>query len=105
MCEKEKPRETGIIMTEKGRRRVCFPMAAGRTAGLGFGMATKPSTRNRAKGAMREAKGRIKEAAGKQTRNQREKGEEKVQAGVGRAQRKRGEAERDFDKDLSKDID
>jgi len=54
---------------------------------------------------MREGKGRIKQAAGKLTRNQRLKTEGRVQAGVGRAQRKLGEAERDFEKDLNDDID
>jgi uncharacterized protein YjbJ (UPF0337 family) len=48
---------------------------------------------------MRELKGRAKAAAGKLTRNQRLKTEGKIQAGVGRAQRKLGQAERDFEKD------
>ena len=54
---------------------------------------------------MREAKGRIKEAAGKLTRNQRLKAEGRLQAGVGRAQRKLGEAERRFEKDMDEDMD
>ena len=54
---------------------------------------------------MREAKGRIKAAAGKLTRNQRLKTEGRVQAGIGRAQRKLGESERDFEKDMNEDMD
>jgi uncharacterized protein YjbJ (UPF0337 family) len=59
----------------------------------------KPRTRNIAKGTGREIKGRIKEAAGALTGNKRLKLEGKLQGAAGRAQRKLGKAQKDFEKD------
>lgn len=63
----------------------------------------KPGTRNETKGAARELKGKVKEAAGKLTGNNRLKNEGKLQSGVGRFQRKLGQTENEFDKELKSD--
>jgi len=65
----------------------------------------KPSTRNITKGAGREIKGKVKEAAGRITGNTRLTVKGRLQSAAGRVQRKMGEAQRDLDKDLEKDID
>jgi uncharacterized protein YjbJ (UPF0337 family) len=65
----------------------------------------KPSTRNIAKGAGREIKGKVKEAAGRITGNTRLRAKGQLQSAAGRVQRKMGEAQRDLDKELEKDID
>jgi uncharacterized protein YjbJ (UPF0337 family) len=64
----------------------------------------KPSTRNITKGAGREVKGGLKEAGGRITRNTRMKVGGKIQKTAGRAQRKLGQAERDAEKDLDRDV-
>jgi uncharacterized protein YjbJ (UPF0337 family) len=65
----------------------------------------KPSTRNQAKGAVREIKGKAKEAVGRLTGNTRLKVKGRVQAAAGRVQRKLGKAESNLDKDLKRDIE
>lgn len=65
----------------------------------------KPRTKNIVKGAGREVKGKVKEAAGAVTGNDRLKIKGKIEGAVGHAQRKVGEAERDFDREASRDID
>jgi uncharacterized protein YjbJ (UPF0337 family) len=65
----------------------------------------KPSTRNITKGTGREIKGKLKETVGRLTGKSNLRAKGRVQSQVGRAQRKLGEAERDLEKDLEKDID
>jgi uncharacterized protein YjbJ (UPF0337 family) len=57
----------------------------------------KRSTKNRTKGAFKEAKGRVKEAAGRATRSQRLQGKGRVEAAQGRVQRKFGELQGEFE--------
>ena len=54
---------------------------------------------------MRQMKGKAKEAAGRVARSKRLKAEGRLQNEAGRIQRKIGEAERDFEKDLDRESD
>ena len=56
------------------------------------------------KGAARQVKGAVKEAAGKLTGNRRLAVEGKIQKNVGKAQRKLGQAEKDLDRDVERDL-
>ena len=56
-------------------------------------------------GRIEEVKGKVKEATGAVTGNDRLKVKGKVEGAVGRAQRKVGEAERDLDREVNRDID
>ncbi len=64
----------------------------------------RPRTRNITKGAGREIKGKVKEATGRLTGNRRLKVKGRLQSAAGRAQRKLGEVQRDFDKEREEDI-
>jgi uncharacterized protein YjbJ (UPF0337 family) len=57
----------------------------------------KRSTKNRTKGAFKEAKGRVKKAAGRATRSQRLASQGRVEAAQGRVQRKIGELQEEFE--------
>jgi uncharacterized protein YjbJ (UPF0337 family) len=57
----------------------------------------KQSTKNRTKGALKEAKGRVKKAAGRVTRSQRLQGKGRVEAAQGRVQRKFGELQKELE--------
>ena len=57
----------------------------------------KKSTKNRVKGAFKEAKERATKAAGRATRSQRLASKGRVEAAQGRVQRKVGELQKEFE--------
>ena len=65
----------------------------------------QPSTRNRSKGTARLIKGRVKETAGRLSGNPRLKARGRFQAAAGKFQRKLGQAEREVEKDLERDVE
>ena len=59
----------------------------------------KQRTKDIAKGTLREAKGKVEKAAGRVTGNTRLKIKGRIDSGLGKAQRKLGEADRELEKE------
>ena len=59
----------------------------------------KPRNKDIAKGTVREAKGKLEKAAGRVAGNTRLKLKGAVDSGLGKAQRKLGQAEKDLEKE------
>ena len=59
----------------------------------------KPRNKNIAKGTLRETKGKLEQAAGSITGNTRLKIKGRVDAGLGKVQRKLGQAEKELAKE------
>ena len=59
----------------------------------------KPRTKDIAKGTLREAKGKVEKAVGALTGSSRLKLKGRVDAGLGKAQRKLGQAEKELEEE------
>ena len=82
-----------LLRCKVGMVSICQAQGGGKLGWIGM----KRSTRNKTKGAFKEAKGRVKEAAGRATRSQRLAGKGRVEAAQGRVQRKFGELQEEFE--------
>jgi uncharacterized protein YjbJ (UPF0337 family) len=82
-----------LLRDKVGMVSICYGLGGGTLDQVDM----KRSTKNRTKGAFKEAKGRVKEVAGRATRSQRLAGKGRVEAAQGRVQRKFGELQREFE--------